>query len=135
MYDYIVVGAGSAGCILANRLTADPTISVLLIESGAGEAKADEIQVRADRWDFDLWQALDNDGWGYAQMLPHFRAPDYAARCPVSPLAESFLDAAAECGIPPNGDFNGWTQEGRRSLPDQVAVRRDGLSATHFGPA
>lgn len=39
-YDYVIVGAGSCGCVMANRLSSDSTVSVLLIESGPQDSSA-----------------------------------------------------------------------------------------------
>jgi choline dehydrogenase len=60
MYDFVVVGAGSAGCALANRLSSDPAVSVLLLEAGGAD---DREAIRVPHQYFSLW-GTDVD-WGY----------------------------------------------------------------------
>ena len=43
LFDVIIVGAGTAGCVLANRLTEDPTFNVLLIDAGRDDSRLDPI--------------------------------------------------------------------------------------------
>ncbi|MCU0498263.1 MAG: choline dehydrogenase [Anaerolineae bacterium] len=60
MYDYIIVGAGSAGCVLANRLSANPNHKVLLLEAGGPDQRT-EIHVPL-AWSQTLKTEVD---WNY----------------------------------------------------------------------
>ena len=67
-YDYVIVGAGSAGCTLANRLSEDPDVSVLLIEAG-GSDRSPLITVPLG-WGRILFDRLFD--WGYfTEAEPH----------------------------------------------------------------
>jgi len=59
MYDTIIVGAGSAGCVLANRLSADPHRKVLVLEAGRAAPRASDIP---SDWPTMFNTAVD---WGY----------------------------------------------------------------------
>lgn len=61
-FDYIVVGAGSAGCALVYRLSADPAARVLLVEAGGPDA-GDEAVNTPGRWVSLIGSEFD---WGYA---------------------------------------------------------------------
>ncbi|MAV47123.1 MAG: GMC family oxidoreductase [Alphaproteobacteria bacterium TMED89] len=60
-FDYVIVGAGSAGCVLANRLSADPTVTVCLIEAG-GRARNPAIHLP---FGLAVLGKFENLSWGY----------------------------------------------------------------------
>jgi choline dehydrogenase len=65
-YDFIIVGAGSAGCVLAARLSADPSLSVLLLEAGPAD---DAEEIRAPAAVSRLFQSAYD--WNYTTVPQH----------------------------------------------------------------
>ncbi|WP_338118959.1 GMC family oxidoreductase [Paracraurococcus ruber] len=87
------------------------------------------LYVRGQKEDYDHWRQLGCTGWSFEDVLPYFKRSEDQERgasdlhgtggpLAVSdlrdrnPLAEAFIDAAAELGFPRNRDFNGAEQEG-----------------------
>lgn len=165
-YDYVIVGGGSAGCVLANQLSKDPNTSVCLLEAGprdwhpfihipigiiammrsklfnwayytapqknmnnrrmfwprgktlGGSSSVNAMcYIRGQKWDYDHWASLGNEGWSYDDMLPYFRRSEryeegvsryHGTGGPYcvsrvrnnNPLNEKFMAAAENCGYP-----------------------------------
>ena len=106
-FDYIIVGAGSAGCILANRLSADPSNSVLLIEAGGrdwkpeihipgGYAKLNKTSV-----DWGFWSEPQENMLGRKLYLPRGKTLGGCS----STNAMAYVRGNKE-------DYNDWSKEG-----------------------
>jgi choline dehydrogenase len=177
--DYIIVGGGTAGCLLADRLSASGRDRVLLVEAGGSdrrpwvrvpigygrtyndpavnwmyEAEPEPalggvrsywprgkllggsgsinamVYARGQPADYDDWRDLGNPGWGWSEVLPHFRAiedrggvgaeaaathgplriTDVSAQ--AHPLVNAYLEACAAIGYAYTPDFNGAQPEG-----------------------
>jgi choline dehydrogenase len=61
-FDYVIIGAGSAGCVLANRLSEDPNVTVALLEAGG---KDDSILIRMPAGAGELFKNKGAQNWGF----------------------------------------------------------------------
>ncbi|MGH2618058.1 MAG: GMC family oxidoreductase [Thermomicrobiales bacterium] len=106
-FDFVVVGAGSAGCALANRLSADPNVSVLLLEAGGAD---DREAIRVPHKYFSLW-GTDVD-WGYISTPQ----PGTANRIHPMPRGRVLGGTSSLNGMVylrgDRSDYDGWAEMG-----------------------
>jgi choline dehydrogenase-like flavoprotein len=178
IFDYVIIGAGSAGSVLADRLSADGRHRVAVIEGGGrddwiwfhipvgylfaiGNPRADwmfkterdpglggralnyprgkviggcssinaMVYMRGQAADYEGWRQQGLAGWGWSDVLPLFKRQErhfagesefhggagawHVSRPRVRwTILDAFIEAAAQCGIPPSEDFNRGDNEG-----------------------
>ncbi len=201
-FDYVIVGAGAAGCVLAARLTEDPSVRVALLEAGEerrnlllriplgevllmGNPKYDwcfetepdptlggrrlsiprgkllggsnlingMIFVRGQAEDYNSWRTAGNEGWGWDDVVPHFRrlessldvaGENRGEEGPISvslprerdEMCDAFVEAAKEAGHSINADYNDGAQEGFGYYQvNHTAGRRSSALDGYLAPA
>ncbi len=201
-FDYIVTGAGSAGCVVAARLSELGRYRVLLLEAGdkdrnpwiqvpmassrlfanprvnwmyesepepelggrplyqprgkvlGGTSSINGmVYMRGNPADYDEWRQRGCTGWDWDSVLPYFKKAEDQERGPDAfhgsggplrvsdpltrwELADRWIAAAIEAGLPANHDFNGARQEGAgyfQSTTNQS--RRWSTAAAYLRPA
>jgi choline dehydrogenase len=104
-YDDIIVGAGSAGAVIAARLSEDPTRRVLLLEAGPDYPTLEELPGDLR----DPWISLVAHDWGFSATATPGHSFPYP-RGKVTGGSSAVNNAAATRGLPP--DFDRWVELG-----------------------